>query len=152
MKRKIINITLIILLVNSHLFPFTIFYFNPDSTVVNPLYLVRNFNGYFKQFDENFKLQPFRNIETLLNIAEKENPEFLIIPYFNYVLIKSSHNKKDQMKMSPIIKSTKKNSYKKFFVILNNNPLKLLNEFEGDIATVSYGPKSKNFIIQPGSY
>ena len=105
------------------LFSFTIFYYNPDSNITNYQLLIKYYSNYFEKFEPNFRLQPFSNIETFFDVLKTENPDFLKIPYYNFVLIKSSITKDTSMVITPILKSSGKNTYKKFVLTLRSNPV-----------------------------
>lgn len=154
MKSKIIIITLIILilLVNSVLFTWSIYYYNPDSNITNYNLLTRIFNDYCRLYEEDINLQTFINIDTLFNQAGIEQPDFMLIPYFNYVLKKNellaatgNSTLKSSNVLTPILKSGKQ-TYKKIVLVLNTSSYNVILDVAGNIGSVSYGIESQNFI------
>ncbi|HOK40041.1 MAG TPA: PhnD/SsuA/transferrin family substrate-binding protein [bacterium] len=127
--------------------PASIFFYNPDSNIENFALLVTNFTNYFKGNIPDFKIQPFVNIETLVNEALKRNPAFIILPYWNYLLLlkdKSFNPLGLEGILTPMVNSNV--FYKKLILIKSNSSIKDIANLEGKAATTSLGLQSVDFL------
>lgn len=147
MKNKFIIILLFIFTFYTVLTPFTLYYYNPDSNITNYHLLTRTFNDYFRKKIQNFELKTFINVETLFSEAETNPPDFMLIPYFNYILKISENTTSNEISniITPILKSGKQ-TYRKLVLVSNASEITRIEDIKGNVGSVSYGVKSKNFI------
>lgn len=127
--------------------PGSIFFYNPDANIENVELLIRVFNNYFQSEIDNFRLQPFVNVETFINITLQRKPGFLILPYWNYKLIsKDMSFASSQLKgiLTPI--SSSNPFYNKIILVNENAPFSSVSDLQGSIASTSLGLQSLDFL------
>jgi hypothetical protein len=127
--------------------PATIFFYNPDANIENLELLVRTFSAYFQDELSDFKMQPFVNVETLVNISLQRSPGFLIIPYWNYKLLSKDQafaSAKVEGVLTPMSSSSL--YFKKLVLIGANSPFSDVSSLEGRIASTSLGLQSVDFL------
>ncbi len=129
--------------------PMSIYFYNPDANIQNAELLIKSFTDYFKPVIPNFKLQPFINIETMINMTLTKEPGFLIIPYWNYQLLlkdKSFNPLGLEGILTPMANSNV--CYKKILVVKNNAGIDDINSISGKVASTSVGLQSVDFLAE----
>lgn len=127
--------------------PASIFFYNPDANIENLELLIRTFQNYFLEEMDNFRIQPFVNVETLVNVSLQRSPGFLIVPYWNFKLLE-----KDQAFRSAEVKgvltplSSASHYFKKFVLVNENSPFNDVANLSGRIASTSLGLQSIDFL------
>lgn len=127
--------------------PASIFYYNPDANIENLELLVRTFQSYFNPELSDFKIQPFVNVETLVNITLQRSPGFLIIPYWNYKLLEKDQTfvaSKVEGVLTPMSSSSV--YFKKLVLVRDNAQFTDVSALEGRTASTSLGLQSIDFL------
>lgn len=127
--------------------PASVFFYNPDANIQNLELLIKSFTDYFKPSLADFKIQPFINIETLVNITLSKKPGFIIIPYWNFILLqkdKAINPMGLEGTLTPMVGSNV--YYKKIIVSKTNSGINDLNGVEGKVASTSLGLQSVDFL------
>jgi len=129
--------------------PASIFFYNPDANIQNAELLIKSFTDYFKPVIPNFKIQPFINIETMINTTLTKGPGFLIIPYWNYQLLlkdKSFNPLGLEGILTPMVNSNV--CYKKIIVVKNNSGINDIAGISGKVASTSIGLQGVDFLTE----